>query len=539
WNIFVHERHAGHDAVVQFAHAVIADFLDRAGQYVTNDASREAAIADALAAQSADASNAPMPPLSELELHAAGGNTVLTLVTRYAITYRDAYEKLVDSLDASNAAPERFFQDHRLWHDRVTGQHMYTQDQYDQLRREAFHNGYASRNEEIEVAKHKGECADSECQGCKEGAGEPIAWLSEYLARPDGGVTLVTPHYKAINPEFWSDGFPVYRHALTRNETPLNLMRFNKSFPHMDESPDGEWVLFSDVEELFAGAANSNAATGLTVTDEMVSRFLGWKLPQDFYPDCYVSFDRDKASAPNASWPTGTNLLHAGQARAMLEYVLSAQSADASNAATGQGLTDDARECLQDVISHHAALKGTCRASELERIDSGDKDSADYWKHEQGALDRMKTQAERALLAAPAAPATTVSVHKTWAQVEQECNAPSRISAPAPAAPAPQCDTCNDTGQHAVGHSGRESDGNAMEFERCPECGYGDEPAPAAQADATVKDSLTVGEAGADARDAARWRTHLRLMRQEGNSERGIRSYLEIVDAAMVDQARD
>lgn len=57
WNIFVHERHAGHDAVVQFAHAVIADFLDRAGQYVTNDASREAAIADALAAHSADARN--------------------------------------------------------------------------------------------------------------------------------------------------------------------------------------------------------------------------------------------------------------------------------------------------------------------------------------------------------------------------------------------------------------------------------------------------------------------------------------------------
>ncbi|QWE95623.1 hypothetical protein [Cupriavidus sp. EM10] len=118
WNIFVHERHAGHDAVVQFAHAVIADFLDRAGQYVTNDASREAAIADALAAQSAD---------------------------------------------ASNAEAERFFQDHGLWHDRVTGQHMYTQDQYDQLRREAFHNGYASRNEEIELANHKGTCVDSEC----------------------------------------------------------------------------------------------------------------------------------------------------------------------------------------------------------------------------------------------------------------------------------------------------------------------------------------------------------------------------------------
>ena len=56
------------------------------------------------------------------------------------------------------------------------------------------------------------------------------------------------------------------------------------------------------------------------VTDEMVSRFLGWKVPQHFYPDCYVSFDREKAS--QGSWPTGTNLLTAEQARKMLEHVV-------------------------------------------------------------------------------------------------------------------------------------------------------------------------------------------------------------------------
>ena len=55
------------------------------------------------------------------------------------------------------------------------------------------------------------------------------------------------------------------------------------------------------------------------VTDEMVNRFLCWKLPQDFGPDCYIAFDREKAS--QGSWPTGTNLLHAGQAREMLEHV--------------------------------------------------------------------------------------------------------------------------------------------------------------------------------------------------------------------------
>lgn len=64
-----------------------------------------------------------------------------------------------------------------------------------------------------------------------------------------------------------------------------------------------------------------------TVTDEMVSRFLAWKLPKDFCPDCYIAFDREKAS--QGSWPIGTNLLHAEQARAMLEHVIAAPAIDA------------------------------------------------------------------------------------------------------------------------------------------------------------------------------------------------------------------
>lgn len=54
------------------------------------------------------------------------------------------------------------------------------------------------------------------------------------------------------------------------------------------------------------------------VTDEMVNRFLSWALPGDFYPDGGIHF-----TAPNSgAMPTGTNLLHAGQARAMLEHIL-------------------------------------------------------------------------------------------------------------------------------------------------------------------------------------------------------------------------
>lgn len=57
-----------------------------------------------------------------------------------------------------------------------------------------------------------------------------------------------------------------------------------------------------------------------------VDRFIGWKLPYDFYPDCYIEFDRAKANAMG-SWPIGTNLFTVDQAKAMFEYALSASPA--------------------------------------------------------------------------------------------------------------------------------------------------------------------------------------------------------------------
>lgn len=55
-----------------------------------------------------------------------------------------------------------------------------------------------------------------------------------------------------------------------------------------------------------------------TVCDKMVDLFLGWKIPATFGPDCYVSFDRDRATANN-SWPVGTNIFTADEAKAMIK----------------------------------------------------------------------------------------------------------------------------------------------------------------------------------------------------------------------------
>ena len=64
----------------------------------------------------------------------------------------------------------------------------------------------------------------------------------------------------------------------------------------------------------------------IAITEQMVGRFLSWPLPADFSPDCGIAFTR--SPHPGMS-PTGTNLLHFGQAKAMLEHCMNGGTAGA------------------------------------------------------------------------------------------------------------------------------------------------------------------------------------------------------------------
>lgn len=57
----------------------------------------------------------------------------------------------------------------------------------------------------------------------------------------------------------------------------------------------------------------------------LVNRFLNYRLPDDFNPDGGVSFKRtfnDHTAHPMRHEPTGTNLLNATQAEAMVRHML-------------------------------------------------------------------------------------------------------------------------------------------------------------------------------------------------------------------------
>ncbi len=57
----------------------------------------------------------------------------------------------------------------------------------------------------------------------------------------------------------------------------------------------------------------------------MVERFLTWRLPDDFQPDCGITFVPDfnvGTDYPRRHQPTGTNLLNYAQAVAMVRHML-------------------------------------------------------------------------------------------------------------------------------------------------------------------------------------------------------------------------
>lgn len=92
---------------------------------------------------------------------------------------------------------------------------------------------------------------------------------------------------------------------------------------HLEAERDS-WRRVAEKCESRAQEAETKLRDALKLTvQHMVNRFLNWKLPDDFAPDCGISFDIDKCRfGSNVHFPSGTNLFTATQAEAMIRYIL-------------------------------------------------------------------------------------------------------------------------------------------------------------------------------------------------------------------------
>jgi hypothetical protein len=98
-------------------------------------------------------------------------------------------------------------------------------------------------------------------------------------------------------------------------------------------SSSGNEVYFAcqEIDELRAALTATEARLKEVKPDvsKMVDRFLGWKLPAGFHPDCGITFKRESDHAHpmygrTKHEPTGTNLFDYEQAKAMFLYCLAA-----------------------------------------------------------------------------------------------------------------------------------------------------------------------------------------------------------------------
>lgn len=105
-----------------------------------------------------------------------------------------------------------------------------------------------------------------------------------------------------------------------------------------------------------------------TQIDKMVDRFLCWKLPKDFAPDCGISFD----SMDGQCKPVGTNLFTAEQAKQMFEHVTAEECADGLQPHQQRVVTEkeelDAKATALSNFIGHSPIFETLDPAEQERL---------------------------------------------------------------------------------------------------------------------------------------------------------------------------
>ncbi len=172
----------------------------------------------------------------------------------------------------------------------------------------------------------------------KQSMPEPVAWYVKRHApgKRDDGMRL-GPFWKRDDAEQWVDDrhvlYALVDYSLRSEErepvaawSDTQIRRAYQNSPelHKDVSSFEAFKRVAKAIETMHGYAPAN--NHFVDVAEMVNRFLGWKLPKDFAPDCGISFKRNSECVRPGVWvvydPVGTNLFTADQAKAMFEYCL-------------------------------------------------------------------------------------------------------------------------------------------------------------------------------------------------------------------------
>jgi hypothetical protein len=173
----------------------------------------------------------------------------------------------------------------------------------------------------------------------------------------------------------------------------------------------------------------------------MVNRFLGWKLPEQFYPDCGITFTHNETWGPYPNnWPIGTNLLTADQAKGMFEYVLQDLISTPTPPSAEQSKINSI-ECQEDIYKNGVSVglfdMGKEYADELcSRLTELTEYRYD-WHYTAGRVHVKLIS--KASVEQPDSELYSSAVNKAWDRFQSKLNSddPMKVNQPDIAAPSP------------------------------------------------------------------------------------------------------
>ena len=136
----------------------------------------------------------------------------------------------------------------------------------------------------------------------------------------------------------------------------------------------------------------------------MTDRFLQWKLPENFQPDCGIEFDRNKYVRLNPMnrpfEPVGTNLFSATQAEAMVKAIAGAEIETLIDALTTERATIAALEAEIDRLNgrlHYEQPRAGRQGTHWDGCHTGGPEHYECALRELGAKDRRIAELEAVL----------------------------------------------------------------------------------------------------------------------------------------------
>jgi hypothetical protein len=189
-----------------------------------------------------------------------------------------------------------------------------------------------------QIAEHESTVSDShmECMSCKD------AYADDYFALKRIARDALTRQAKVSERRSNPVGPDPFKATAVAERVAVD-MTFAGLADEIEKAEALGYTQMSLPTNTMRQIIKALSAINSAVVERMVNRFLAWKLPADFDPDGGISFKQ----VFGQTWPIGTNLFTAAQAKEMVRHMLDGIAVPTNSEAVSELVRADLERIVQ------------------------------------------------------------------------------------------------------------------------------------------------------------------------------------------------